>query len=80
MRTRVEMVFLGDFEPESFAEFMRHRAGRLSFSAVAGRIDATRVDVAVEGEPDLVDMFEMACSLGPIDCLVREAYRQGQGR
>lgn len=80
MRERVEMVFLGDFKPESFAEFMRHRAGRLSILADAGRIDATRVDVAVEGEPALVDMFEMACSLGPIDCLVRETYRRERGR
>ena len=80
MRERVQMVFLGDFKPESFGDFMRHRAGRLSIHAVAHRLDAMRVEVEVEGEPDLVDMFEMACSLGPIDCLVRDAYRQGSRR
>ncbi len=80
MRERVQMVFLGEFQPESFAEFMRHRAGRLSIDAIPRRLDAARVDVEVEGEADLVDMFEMACSLGPIDCLVRDAYRQGSRR
>jgi len=80
MRERVEMVFLGEFRPESFAEFMRHRAARLSVTAVPRRLDEARVDVAVEGEAELVDMFEMACSLGPIDCLVRDAYRSGSRR
>ncbi len=80
MQERVQMVFLGQFEPESFAEFMRHRAERLSIRAEARRLDAARVDVEVEGDTDLVDMFEMACSLGPIDCLVRDTYRQGSRR
>lgn len=70
------MVFLGDFNPQSFAEFMRHRAARLSVRAEPRRLEVTRIEVEVDGEADLVDMFEMACSLGPIDCLVIDAYRE----
>lgn len=73
------MVFLGAFEPESFAEFMHHRAARLSIRAEPRRLDPTRVEVEVEGEEALVDMFEMACSLGPLDCLVRDCMRSGVG-
>jgi hypothetical protein len=71
------MIFLGHFVPESFAEFMRHRAARLSIEARPRRVDLERIEVDVEGEIDLVDMFEMACSLGPIDCLVLDVQRTG---
>ncbi|MCX5516548.1 hypothetical protein C3941_18585 [Kaistia algarum] len=77
MRALATMVFVGAFVPESFAEFMRHRAARLSIEARPRRIEPERIEVEVEGEPDLVDMFEMACSLGPIDCLVLEVERTG---
>jgi len=70
------MVFLGRFVPESFAEFMRHRAERLSLEARFGRLGTERVEVEVGGEADLIDMFEMACSLGPIDCLVLDIRRE----
>jgi len=69
------MVFRGAFIPESFGEFMRHRALRLSVEARPRRLEAGRIEVEVEGEADLVDMFEMACSLGPIDCLVLDVER-----
>ena len=74
----VTMVFLGRFEPESFAEFVRHRAARLSIGMRLGVVGRERVEVAVQGADDLVDMFEMACSLGPIDCLVLDIYRDAE--
>lgn len=74
----VTMVFLGRFEPESFAEFVRHRAARLSLGMRLGAVSGERVEVAVEGAADLVDMFEMACSLGPIDCLVLDIHRHAE--
>jgi hypothetical protein len=70
-----QFVFLGRFNPGNFAEFMRHRAGRLALHADFGTISAHRIEVGVEGADDLIDMFEMACSLGPIDCLVVDIYR-----
>lgn len=74
----VTMVFLGRFEPESFAEFVRHRAARLSLGMRLGAVSGERVEVAVQGAADLVDMFEMACSLGPIDCLVLDIHRHAE--
>jgi hypothetical protein len=78
MTELVTMVFLGRFEPDSFAEFVRHRAARLSIGMRLGAVGRERVEVAVQGADDLVDMFEMACSLGPIDCLVLDIYRNAE--
>jgi hypothetical protein len=75
MEDGVTLVFLGRLGPASFAEFVGHRAGRLALGHVFGRVDAGCVEVTVTGDPDLIDAFEMACTLGPIDCLVLEAHR-----
>ena len=74
------MVFLGEFVPESFAEFMRHRAARLSLGRTPARIgtERDRGRWSSGDEPILIDMFEMACSLGPIDCLVLDIYREAE--
>ena len=39
-------------------------------------IGPERADVSVTGEADLIDAFEMACSLGPLDCVVIETFRR----
>lgn len=70
------IIFHGRFVPESFAEFMRHRAGRLSLNPEFGSIGEERIEVALGGDGDLIDMFEMACSLGPIDCVVLDVERR----
>jgi hypothetical protein len=75
MEDRVTLVFLGQLAPSSFAEFVDHRAGRLALGHAFGRVEPGCVEVTVSGDPDLIDAFEMACSLGPIDCLVLAAYR-----
>ncbi len=75
MDTAVRLVFTGRLEPDSFVAFARHRATRLSVTAVVGVARADRVEVAVSGAEDLIDMFEVACSLGPIDCLVDDCVR-----
>lgn len=79
MRGATTFVFVGRFEPESFAEFVHHRARRLALSAGIGAFGPDRIEVSVSGEADLVDAFEMACSLGPIDCLVLDAFRSQDG-
>lgn len=62
--------FRGQLSPESFAEFVRHRAGRLALELTVIREGRAAAAYRVGGQPDLVDAFEMACSLGPADCLV----------
>ncbi|MCB1501303.1 MAG: hypothetical protein KDK07_16215 [Bauldia sp.] len=72
----VTLVFTGRLLPESFAGFVVHRAGRLALPFRMESLDSGRAVVTVAGQPDLVDAFEIACSLGPADCLVLDARRR----
>jgi acylphosphatase len=76
MRRRSRLDFIGTFRPDAFAGFVAHRARRLDLRVRIDRLEAERVGVMVEGEPDLIDAFEMACSLGPADCLVLDVVRR----
>lgn len=76
MRQTATMVFTGSFQTARFVAFAEHRARRLDLGLRLGVLGAGAITMTVEGEPDLVDAFEMACSLGPIDCLVREVRRE----
>jgi acylphosphatase len=76
MRGFTIIVFTGRFNPDSFIAFAHHRAHRLALDAVVEEATTDRVEITVCGQRDLVDAFEMACSLGPIDCLVREVGRK----
>lgn len=76
MRHTATMVFTGSFQPARFTSFAEHRARRLDLAIELGASSAGAVTVTVEGEPDLVDAFEMACSLGPVDCIVLDVRRQ----
>ena len=71
----VTFIFSGRFEPASFADFARHRVARLALHATTPELRADRVRITVSGQDDLVDAFEVACSLGPIDCLVDDIVR-----
>ncbi|MDB5514280.1 MAG: hypothetical protein JWQ17_1038 [Tardiphaga sp.] len=73
-------VFTGQLRTDSFIEFARHRAARLGLRIDVGQISdqavtVQAVTVNVSGAAELVDAFEMACSLGPYDCLVLEVAR-----
>lgn len=73
-------VFRGRLHPDSFADFVAHRARRLALAHRLDALDGGRAVVTVSGQPDLVDAFEMACSLGPADCLVLDTRRTGAAR
>jgi acylphosphatase len=75
MTQLVILVFLGRFRPESFSEFVRHRAERLSLRAGLRAVSTGRIEISVAGAAELIDAFELACSLGPIDCLVLDHHR-----
>lgn len=75
MDEATHFVFRGRISCESFTEFARHRAQRLALDIEVGRCDEACAAVAVRGPEDLVDAFEMACSLGPWDCLVLDVAR-----
>ena len=66
----VRLSFEGRFVVSSFAEFIERRAVRLDVDAVVRKASERLFSIDVTGQPDLIDAFEMACSLGPLDCLV----------
>ena len=68
-------VFKGTFRITSFVEFARHRAERLGLDLQFGSSSAEAIAVHVSGALELVDAFEMACSLGPFDCFVLDVAR-----
>ncbi len=68
-------MFTGLFEPAAFAAFVHHRAARLALTAVVLDSAPDRIRVAVSGAAEMIEAFEMACSLGPLSCLVRDVTR-----
>jgi len=71
----VRISFTGRFVPPSFLDFVDRRAARLDLDVSITSADPGRVAVEVSGQPDLIDAFEMACSLGPLDCIVLDCNR-----
>jgi hypothetical protein len=70
-----EYRFSGDIDPAVFATFAEARIRRLSLRG-ACRIAGGTVVCRVAGPLDLVDMFEMACLVGPAGCLVTTVERR----
>ena len=72
---QARFVFKGTFQTKSFVEFARHRAERLGLDLQFGPSSNVAITVNVSGAVELVDAFEMACSLGPFDCFVLDVAR-----
>lgn len=79
MMDAVRFRFIGDLDGASFVEFAEHRARRLDIGLRVIESGPGSATFYVEGAPDLVDMFEMACSLGPLACIVRDVERRDVG-
>lgn len=75
MAASVTYEFLGSLPQGSFAEFARHRAARLSLEHRMIAQDDSRAVVQVRGPEALIEAFEMALSLGPQACMVRDVRR-----
>jgi hypothetical protein len=76
MIERAHFVFSGRLGGGAFVEFATHRAGRLALRLTIGEADDRAVSLVVQGAGELVDAFEMACSLGPYDCIVLDVVRK----
>ena len=70
------LVFDGWFDGESFRSFCGKRAELLALDLQIVGDDARKVTVAVSGHPVLIDMFEMACGLGPAESIVKAVTRR----
>ena len=75
MDATTTLRFRGDLPQASFAEFARHRAAKLSIAHRLVAQDASTAVIRLSGPPALLDAFEMALSLGPADCIVRDVHR-----
>ena len=75
MTDSVILTFHGHLPAGSFSEFARHRAARLSLdlNLIVQTDSLSRMQVS--GPEALLDAFELALSLGPRDCLVRDVAR-----
>lgn len=69
------LIFDGALEPTGFVAFCAHRAQRLSLDHQVVDRSPTRVAVQLRGHETLIDMFEMACSLGPEGSVVFSTSR-----
>lgn len=74
-RESVLFTFSGKLVSDSFVAFARHRAAKLDLPFAVLASDENSVVLAVDGQTDLVDAFDMACSLGPHDCIVLDVER-----
>jgi acylphosphatase len=75
MSEQARFIFYGRLRTDSFIEFARHRAARLGLEIDVAQMSNEAITLNVSGAAELVDAFEMACSLGPYDCLVLDVAR-----
>lgn len=75
MQVTARLAFSGTLEPAPFLAFAADRARRLALDLVVEHAGPARIVVTVGGEAVLVEAFELACSLGPVSCLVQEVQR-----
>jgi hypothetical protein len=76
MDDHIRFKFRGRLDMSSFRAFAVHRAGRLGLDLTLGACGREACEMTVRGQGVLVDAFEMAMSLGPIDCMVIDIERQ----
>ncbi|MBX4909316.1 MULTISPECIES: acylphosphatase [Rhizobium] len=73
---RERIAILGDVSSASFVPWIRRHADKLGLSQDFLQAGAERIELEVAGPVELIDMLEMACSLGPIDVWVDEIQRR----
>ena len=76
MSESASFVFSGRLRTDAFVEFARHRAARLDLVIYIGSVSDEAITLTVRGASELVDAFEMACSVGPYECLVLDVTRR----
>jgi acylphosphatase len=66
----VELVFTGKNLGPAYLDFVADRARRFSLDGYARSEADDTVRVVLRGPEALVDMLEVACLLGPAECLI----------
>ncbi|PZO81987.1 MAG: acylphosphatase [Mesorhizobium amorphae] len=73
--TEERMTIWGSLAPELFAPWIRRHAQRIGLQGVIGYCGEERIELDVSGASELIDMMEVACSLGPIGVWVETIER-----
>lgn len=68
--TAAKIQLSGVFNPESFADWICHRARLLDLTGSVDAQGITEMHIFVQGPQPLIDAMEIACSLGPMDANV----------
>lgn len=69
-RSGVILKITGRIDMDSFFDFCHQRSERLDLAGRFHVVAPDEVRIHLTGAPDLVDMFEMACWLGPRSAMV----------
>ena len=73
------MTILGELGADSFLPWIRRHAAKLGLLQVTAHSGPDRIDLDLSGAPELIDMMEVGCLLGPIDIWVDTIERSPIG-
>lgn len=65
----------GRLDPVSFVPWIKRHAAKLGLAHNIARIGPDLIELEISGAPELIDMMEMGCSLGPINVWVETIDR-----
>jgi hypothetical protein len=69
------MTIRGRLDPASFVPWIRRHAAKLGLVHNIAHTSPDMIELEISGAPELIDMMEMGCSLGPIDVWVETIDR-----
>lgn len=75
-QVRERMTIFGELDATSFVPWIHRHAAKLGIYQAISHADATKIELELFGPPELIDMMEMGCSLGPIDVWVDTIERK----
>ncbi|MDQ0559861.1 acylphosphatase [Rhizobium mesoamericanum] len=70
------MTIIGELDAASFVPWIQRHAAKLGLSHAVSHASADRIELQIAGPPELIDMMEMGCSLGPIEVWVETILRR----
>ena len=72
---REQMILCGEFSAGNFVPWIEAYARKLGLTGTIQKAGADRIELQLEGPPELVDAMEVGCLLGPIDIWVETIER-----
>lgn len=76
MASRERLTLSGRLEADSVLPWITRYAAKLDLSLSIHTAEAGCIELDVEGAPDLIDMMDIGCSLGPINVWVEQIVRR----